>query len=76
MLERKDLWSLEDYSRERENFRAEVLDHKDNRRVLLGDHVLLIFEDNLTIKYKIQEMLRIEKIFESAGIQEELDTYN
>lgn len=76
MLERKDLWSLEEYSEKRTDFRAEVLQHKENRRVLIGDHVLLVFEDELTIRYQIQEMLRIEKVFEAAGIQEELDAYN
>ena len=76
MLERKDLWSLEEYSEKRESFRGEVLQHKENRRVLLGMHVLLVFEDRLTIRYQIQEMLRIEKIFEAASIQEELDAYN
>ena len=60
MLERKDLWSLEEYSEKRQSFRAQVLLHKQNRRVLLGNHILLIFEDRLTIKYQIQEMLRIE----------------
>ena len=76
MLQRTDLWSLEQYSEARSGFREEVLAHKQNRRVRIGDHVLLIFEDRLTIKYQIQEMLRIEKIFEAAGIQEELDAYN
>ena len=76
MLQRADLWSLEQYSEARAGFREEVLAHKQNRRVRIGDHILLIFEDQLTIKYQIQEMLRIEKIFEAAGIQEELDAYN
>ena len=76
MLQRADLWSLEQYSEARSGFREEVLAHKQNRRVRIGDHLLLIFEDQLTIKYQIQEMLRIEKIFEAAGIQEELDAYN
>ncbi|MBO6658544.1 MAG: DUF3501 family protein [Pseudomonadales bacterium] len=76
MLERKDLWSLEQYAEHRPEFRAEVLAHKENRRVQIGKHVLLVFEDALTIKYQIQEMLRIEKVFEAAGIQEELDAYN
>ena len=76
MLQRTDLWSLEDYSEQREAFRAQVLEHKKNRRILIGGHVLLVFEDALTIRYQIQEMLRIEKVFESAGIQEELDAYN
>jgi len=76
MLQREDLWSLENYSVERPAFRDKVLAHKQNRRVKIGGHVLLIFEDELTIKYQIQEMLRIEKIFEADGIQEELDAYN
>ena len=75
-LERKDLWSLEEYSEQRAAFRAEVLAHKENRRVMIGAHVLLVFEDAMTIKYQIQEMLRIEKVFEAAGIQDELDAYN
>ena len=76
MLERKDLWSLEAYAENRAAFREKVLAHKENRRVLLGAHVLLVFEDQMTIQYQIQEMLRIEKVFEAAGIQEELDAYN
>lgn len=76
MLERKNLWSLEEYAENRPDFRAEVLAHKENRRVQIGKHVLLVFEDALTIKYQIQEMLRIEKVFEASGIQEELDAYN
>jgi len=76
MLERKDLWSLEEYAEKRDAFRAEVLSHKKNRNVLIGGHVLLVFEDALTLKYQIQEMLRIEKVFEAAGIQDELDAYN
>jgi len=76
MLERKDLWSLEEYAEKRDAFRAEVLAHKKNRNVLIGGHVLLVFEDALTLKYQIQEMLRIEKVFEAAGIQDELDAYN
>ena len=76
MLERKDLWSLEQYAEKREAFRAEVLAHKQNRRVLVGQHILLVFEDDKTIRYQIQEMLRIEKVFEAAGIEEELEAYN
>ncbi len=76
MIERSQLWSLEEYSDKRADFRRQVLAHKKNRRVMLGDHIQLIFEDELTIRYQIQEMLRIEKVFESAGIQEELDAYN
>jgi hypothetical protein len=75
-LTRDDLWSLEQYAEKREAFRREVIDHKKNRQVLIGDHLLLIFEDELTIRYQIQEMLRVEKVFEAAGIQDELDAYN
>lgn len=75
-LERSDLWSLEEYSVKRPEFRQTVLAHKKHRRVLLGDHLELIFEDATTIRYQIQEMLRIEKVFEAEGIQEELDAYN
>ena len=75
-MERKDLWSLEQYAEKREGFRAEVLAHKQNRRVLVGQHILLVFEDEKTIRYQIQEMLRIEKVFEAAGIEEELEAYN
>ena len=76
MLERKDLWSLEQYAEEREGFRAEVLVHKQTRRVQIGQHILLVFEDQKTIRYQIQEMLRIEKVFEASGIEEELEAYN
>ena len=75
-LTRKDLWSLEEYAEKRSAFRAEVLAHKKNRQVNLSPNARLIFEDELTILYQIQEMLRIEKVFEAAGIQEELDAYN
>src|SRR4051812_20539489 len=68
--------SLEAYGRERASFRAKVLEHKRNRTVQLGEHVTLQFEDELTIRYQIQEMLRIERIFEDDGIQGELDAYN
>src|SRR3954467_15226471 len=71
-----DLYSLEAYSRERLAFRERVLKHKAPRRVHVGAHVTLIFEDRLTIQYQIQEMLRVERVFEAAGIQEELDAYN
>ncbi len=75
-LQRTDLWSLEEYSQRRATFRAEVIAHKRFRRVPLGDHMMLIFEDRLTMHYQVQEMLRAERIFESAAIQEELDAYN
>ena len=68
--------SLETYARERASFRAKVLEHKKRRKVHLGEHVSLDFEDELTIRYQVQEMLRIERIFEEAGIQHELDAYN
>jgi hypothetical protein len=68
--------SLETYARERASFRAKVLEHKQNRTIRLGEHVTLQFEDELTIRYQIQEMLRIERIFEDEGIQGELDAYN
>ena len=68
--------SLETYARERASFRAKVLEHKKRRKVHLGEHVSLDFEDELTIRYQVQEMLRIERIFEEDGIQGELDAYN
>ncbi len=75
-LNRQDLMSLEQYAVERPAFRARVIDHKRARRVTIGAHLNLYFEDRLTIQYQVQEMLRIEKIFEPDGIQEELDAYN
>lgn len=75
-LTRADLYSLEEYSNIREAFRVKVLAHKKNRKVAIGDHATLYFEDRLTMHYQIQEMLRVERIFESTGIQEELDAYN
>jgi hypothetical protein len=75
-LARQDLFSLEQYAVERSDFRARVLEHKKPRKVMLGDHLTLYFEDRMTMQYQIQEMLRIEKIFEADGIQEELDAYN
>jgi hypothetical protein len=68
--------TLETYARERNAFRAKVMEHKKNRTVRLGEHLTLLFEDELTIRYQVQEMLRIERIFEDAGIQSELDAYN
>ncbi len=75
-LTRKDLYSLEDYSEMRDEYRKKVMAHKTNRRLELGNHVLLTFEDRFIMQYQIQEMLKAEKIFESAAIEEELDTYN
>ncbi len=75
-LTRSDLFSLETYSTERADFRTRVLAHKANRRVEIGPHATLYFEDALTMQYQVQEMLRIERIFEADQIQEELDAYN
>src|SRR3990170_3385450 len=75
-IRRESLLTLEAYARERAGFRARVIEHKKHRTVRLGDSVTLIFEDELTIRYQIQEMLRIERIFEEQGIQDELETYN
>jgi len=76
VITRESLLTLEAYARERKAFRARVLEHKKPRTVHLGEHLTLLFEDELTIRYQIQEMLRIEKIFEAAGVQDELDAYN
>jgi len=75
-LTRQDLYSLEQYAEIRNDFRAKVMAHKQNRKVAIGPHMTLYFEDRLTMQYQIQEMLRIEKIFEAAGIEEELGAYN
>jgi hypothetical protein len=75
-LSHEDLYSLEDYARIRSEFRAKVIEHKKQRRLPIGPHAALYFEDELTMQYQIQEMLRIEKIFEPDGIQDELDVYN
>ncbi len=75
-LTRADLWSLEEYAEQRETFRAQVIAHKKNRQVLLGPHATLYFEDALTMKYQVQEMLRVERIFTRAEIEEELAAYN
>ena len=75
-ISRKSLMTLEAYARARKEFRAQVIAHKKHRTVHLGDTLTLIFEDELTIRYQIQEMLRIEKIFEEQGIQDEIDAYN
>ena len=75
-LTRDDLFSLEQYAEKRAQFRAEVIAHKKNRQVPIGAHATLYFEDRLTMQYQIQEMLRVERIFEAAGIQDELDAYN
>jgi hypothetical protein len=76
MLKREDLLPLEAYARSRNQFRAEIIAHKKLRTVHIGANVTLQFEDALLIRYQIQEMLRIERIFEEEGIQGELDAYN
>jgi hypothetical protein len=75
-LTRSDLYPLERYAEIRSDFRARVMAHKVPRRIRLGEHATLYFEDRLTMQYQVQEMLRVERIFESEGIQEELDAYN
>ena len=75
-LTREDLMPLERYAADRNDFRRQVIAHKKQRNVALGSHVTLLFEDRLTVQYQVQEMLRIERIFEPEGIQGELDAYN
>ena len=75
-LTKEDLYSLEEYSAMRAEFREKMIAHKKNRVLRLGEHATLHFEDRLLMQYQIQEMLRAEKIFEADGIQEELDAYN
>ena len=70
------LLSLEAYARERNAYRSRVIAHKELRTVHVGEHVTLIFEDELTVRYQVQEMLRIERIFEEEGIRGELEAYN
>jgi len=73
---RESLMTLEAYAKARPEFRRKVMEHKKNRKVALGEHVTLLFEDELTVRYQIQEMLRIERIFEEEAIEHELETYN
>lgn len=75
-ITRGDLLSLEDYEEQRASIRSDVVVHKKNRFLQLGPHASLQFEDQITMRYQIQEMLRVERIFDSKGIQEEIDTYN
>ena len=72
----ESLMTLEAYAKARKDFRAQVIAHKKNRTLHLGQHLTIIFEDELTIRYQVQEMLRVERIFEEQGIQEEIDAYN
>ncbi|HSS66672.1 MAG TPA: DUF3501 family protein [Gammaproteobacteria bacterium] len=75
-LKREDLYSLEEYAEARNEFRAKVLEHKKTRKVAVGRNATLYFEDRVTIRYQVQEMLRVERIYEKAGIEEELAAYN
>lgn len=75
-LNRDDLLTLEKYAEKRTDFRSQVMAHKQHRRLALGPHLTLYFEDRLTIQYQIQEMLRVERIFEPGAIEEELAAYN
>ena len=75
-IKRESLMTLEAYAKAREEFRAKVIEHKKRRTAHVGEHVTLLFEDELTIRYQVQEMLRIERIFEEEGIDDELHAYN
>jgi hypothetical protein len=75
-IERNSLLTLEAYAKERPSFRTRAVAHKRARTVHVGEHVTLLFEDELTMRYQVQEMLHAEKMFEEAGIQDELDAYN
>ena len=75
-LKRSELYTLEKYAEIRSEFRKKIMAHKDDRRVEIGQHLLLLFEDKLTMQYQVQEILKAEKIFEAAGIEEELEAYN
>jgi hypothetical protein len=72
----EDLMTLERYARERPAFRSRVLRHKSERQLAVGPHVTWCFEDRLTVQYQVQEMLRVERIFEPQGISDELAAYN
>ncbi len=74
-ITRDSIMTLEDYAKTRQDFRTKVMLHKKNRKIPLGKNVTLIFEDELTIRYQIQEMLRIEKVFEEEGINDEIEAY-
>jgi hypothetical protein len=75
-ITRESLMTLEAYAKVRKDFRAKVIAHKKTRAVHLGEHLTLLFEDELTIRYQIQEILRVEKTFEEQAIEDELDAYN
>jgi hypothetical protein len=76
MLTHSDLYSLEEYSKIRDEFKKAAVNHRRQRQVTVGKHMTLHFEDRVTVKYQIQEMLLIERTYQSAGIQDELDAYN
>ena len=76
MLSHADLYSLEEYSQIRDQFKRAAINHKKQRQITVGDHMTLHFEDRVTVKYQIQEMLLIERTFSQQGIQDELDAYN
>lgn len=75
-LTREDLYNLEEYAEMRDDYRKKIMAHKKDRRLELGENVLMMFEDRLIMQYQVQEMLKAEKIFEAAGIEEELSAYN
>ncbi len=75
-ITRENLMTLEAYAKARPEFRTKAIAHKRLRSVHIGEHVTLLFEDEATVRYQIQEMLRVEKTFEESGIQDELDAYN
>ena len=75
-LAREDLWSLEQYAERRQSFRNEVMAHKRDRQLGLNEHARLYFEDRLTVQYQVQEMLRIERIYNRTEIEGELEAYN
>lgn len=75
-LDRNNLWSLEEYAKKRDTFRAEVLEHKKPRRLALTPNATMYFEDITTIRYQVQEMLRVERLFEPSEIEDELAAYN
>ena len=75
-LKIENLLSLEDYDNQREDIKKDLIEHKKNRTVSIGEHIILLFENYSTIKYQVQEMLRIEKIFNKKEMQEEIDAYN
>lgn len=76
LVTRESLWTLETYAKERPEFRKKIIAHKKIRALAIGPNITINFEDEMTIRYQIQEMLRIEKVFEEAGIQDELASYN